>query len=432
MTAIHEDAARPVRTDLSASSPGGPTNLDAGSTRRKYAPHQRRHLLMVLTASTAMMAGASAPTPFYPRIQADLGFTPFVTTCVFAVYAATLLATVLATGSLAGHLNRRPVISTGFLILSIGIMLFSHADTAAELIAARSVQGVATGLLLSALPALVVDIGSARPSGSATASTWNSITTMGGLAVGAFSAAIVLDRTEDSAPTIVFTVFTALYLLAAVAIWTVPETAAHHPRIQKSLRPRITLPPGVSAPYLRGAPAVVAGWATGGLYLSLGPAIVVSHFRTGSHAVASLGLVLLASSGAVACFVLRHRTPRFASIFGTSALSVGTIWALIALTRDSEWMYFSAVIVAGTGYGTAFSGVLRSITPLTRPADRAGVLAAVYALSYTAFGLPVVISGLLIPRLGLNVVTYWYGGIVAGLSILAAILRWRAPIPTPG
>lgn len=376
---------------------------------------------LMLAAATAMMAGASAPSPFYPVIQAELGFSPVMTTAVFAVYAVALLGTLLVVGSVSDHLGRRPVISLGFVLLAVSVVLFWHADSATGFVAARILQGIASGLLLSALSAAVVDLEPRDRPG--TAAIWNAVTPMVGLAVGALISGLVLDGVGHSAAAAVFGTLTVLYLILALGVWSVPETAPRHEGLLASLRPRVALPADVRAVFVRSAPAVFAGWATGGLYLSLGPAIVANELDGTSHLSQGLAVTLLAGAGAVAGFLVRHRTPRFITLYGTTALAVGTASTLVALAVGSLPAYYVAVVVAGTGFGTAFFGVLRSITPLTRPEDRAEVFAAIFVVSYTAFGVPAVIAGLLVPRLGLATTAYCYGAVIIALATAAALMR---------
>lgn len=375
----------------------------------------------MLAAVTAMMAGASAPSPFYPVIQAELGFTPVMTTGIFAVYAAALLATLLIVGSLSDHLGRRPVISAGFALLAVSVVIFWHADTSSGLFAARILQGVASGLLLSSLSAAVVDLEPADRPGSA--AVWNAVTPLGGLALGALVAGFALDRAGTHASAAVFGALTALYVLLAGSVWGVRETAPRHEGVWSSLRPRVELPPDVRTVFLRSAPAVFAGWATGGLYLSLGPAIVAGELGGERHLAQGLVVTLLAGSGALASYLIRDRTPRVITLFGTTALASGTAATLAALAIGSLPVYYLAVVAAGSGFGTAFFGVLRSITPLTRPDDRAEVFSAIFVVSYTAFGVPAVLAGLLVPRIGLATTTYWYGAVIVLLAATAALLR---------
>ncbi|PIJ07905.1 hypothetical protein BMH30_14085, partial [Leucobacter sp. OLES1] len=101
----------------------------------------------------AMMAGASAPSPFYPGLAESIGFGPSTISAVFAVYALALLLTLLTAGSISDHIGRRPVAIVGLLVLAGGLVVFWHADSVALLVIARVIQGVASGLLLSSLPA---------------------------------------------------------------------------------------------------------------------------------------------------------------------------------------------------------------------------------------------------------------------------------------
>src|SRR5690606_3085715 len=78
-------------------------------------------------------------------------------------------------------------------------------------------------------------------------------------------------------------------------------------------------------------------------------------------------------------------------------------------------LYLSAVAVAGLGYGIAFTGALRAVPAAVGVHERAGLFAAMYTVSYLAFGLPAVAAGFLIPVLTLGGTTQWYGlAVIAG------------------
>ncbi|MFJ9393035.1 MFS transporter [Nocardioides sp. NPDC101246] len=378
---------------------------------------------VALGAVVLMMAGASAPSPFYPDLQVTLGLQPWVMTAVFAVYAVALLATLLVFGSVSDHVGRRPVVTVGFLLLAASFALFQGADTAAALFEARILQGVASGLLLSTLSAAVADF--ERPSRPGSAAVVNAVAPMAGLAVGAVAAGVALQMSGD-ARLIVFDALVVLSLLLAAGVWLAPETAPRHEGLVASLRPRIAVPPAIRGLLARSAPAIFAGWATGGLFLSLGAAIVRTELGASSHILQGLAIGALAGAGAAAAYAFRNRSARATTLYGTAALAVGTVLSLLALATGSATAYLVAVVVAGTGFGTAFFGILRTIMPLLPAHERAEVFAVIFIVSYLAFGVPAVIAGVLTPQIGLATTTYVYGAVVVALSASAGLLRWRS------
>lgn len=385
-------------------------------------PRTRFGFALAIVAQIVMMAGASAPSPFYPVLAHDIGFDAIVISAVFAVYAVALLVTLLTAGSLSDHIGRRPVAVAGFLLLAGSMFLFWHADAVPTLFFARVLQGVASGLLISALSAAVLDF---APGGRARlAALWNALTPGIGLALGALVSGAMLDVT-DQALLDVFAPLSGMYVLLAGLFLVVPETAPRRPGVWASLRIRVSIPPVIRADFWRGAPAVVAGWATGGLFLSLGANIVRSEAGGDAHVWQGLAVAMLAGVGAVTAFVMRSRSPRASVLFGTGALAVGTLLSLFALGAESLPFYLAATAVTGMGFGTAFSGVVGSLTPHIPATERADVFAVLYVLAYLAFGVPTVVAGALVGVFGLEPVVVAYGVVVIALAAVAFGLRVR-------
>lgn len=375
---------------------------------------------ITLAGLAVMMAGASAPSPFYPNLQHEIGFSAAMLTAIFAIYTVALLASLLVTGSLSDHVGRRPVISGGFALLAVSLVLFWQASTVSGLMFARVLQGIAAGTLLSALSAAVVDLEPKDRPGAA--AVWNSVIPLGGLALGALVAGAMMDLTA-MAEADVFGALTGAYALLAVVIWIIPETAPRHEGVWASLRPRIGVPSAARKAFWRSAPAVIAGWATGGLYLSLGAPIVRHVFGAEDHITQAIVIVLLSGAGAVACYLARGRSSRQVTLYGTSALAIGTALTLVAIAWPSLPSYLIALTIAGTGFGTCFYGVLRSIVPVVKPGERGELFAALFTLSYLAFGLPAVLAGVAVGLFGLTPTTLGYGAIIVLFSATAGLLR---------
>lgn len=308
----------------------------------------------------------------------------------------------------------------GFVLLAGSMLLFWHADAVAVLFLARILQGVASGLLLSALSATALDF---APGGRAgVAALWNALSPGIGLALGALVSAVMLDLSGEALLD-VFAPLSTVYLVIAVLFLGVPETAPRKAGAWASLSFRLTIPSAIRSDFWRGAPAVIAGWATGGLFLSLGATIVRGELGGEAHVWQGLGVVLLAGVGAVTAFTLRKIAARSMVLFGTAALAVGTLLSLIALSVASLPFYLAAAAVTGMGFGTAFSGVVASLAPKIPSTERADTFAAIYLLSYLAFGVPAVIAGALVGAVGLEAVCVGYGVVVIVLAGIAFALR---------
>lgn len=386
-------------------------------------PRRRFGFVLAIAAQILMMAGASAPSPFYPVLAQEIGFDAIVISAVFAVYAVALLLTLLTAGSLSDHIGRRPVAVAGFLLLAGSMLLFWHADAVALLFLARILQGVASGLLISALSATVLDFApEGRPG---VAALWNALSPGIGLALGALASGVMLDVSGEALLD-VFAPLTSAYVVLAVLFFMIPETAPRKPGVWASLSFRLSVPSAIRADFWRGAPAVIAGWATGGLFLSLGANIVRGELGGEAHVWQGLGVVLLAGVGAVTAFVLRRLRARTTVLFGTAALAVGTLLSLIALGVESLPFYLVAAAVTGMGFGTAFSGVVASLAPRIPVTERADAFAVLYVLAYLAFGVPAVVAGALVGVIGLETVCVGYGVVVIALAGVAFGLRARA------
>ncbi|MPQ92855.1 MFS transporter [Thioclava sp. JE_KL1] len=383
----------------------------------------RAGFVLAIMGLVLMLAGASAPSPFYPVLQARIGFSSAMMTGIFAIYAGALLITLLVFGRLSDHLGRRPVLSVGFVLLALGMLEFLWADTAMALLLARVLQGLASGLLISTLSASSTDHEpSARPG---LAAVWNAVAPLAGLAVGALAGGALLAYAP--APRLVtFLGLALIYGLLALLVWLPPETALRHGGTLASLRPQVSVPPHIRAAFRRGAPAVLAGWGTGSLFLSLGAPIVAQVFEVHTALAQGAIVALLSGTGAASCYATRNLAPRRIALLGTDGLVLGTVLSLAALTTGSFALYLASVFIAGIGFGTCFAGVLRSLAPLAAPDERGGLFAALFTLAYSAFGVPAVLAGLAVPELGLRLTTEIYGAVIIALALGAGLMRRQA------
>jgi MFS family permease len=115
---------------------------------------------------------------------------------------------------------------------------------------------------------------------------------------------------------------------------------------------------------------------------------------------------------------------------GCITLFAGVVLTLAAVATDTIVAFLIGNVVAGLGFGLAFLGAFRTLSGLAAPAERAGMITAIYIVSYVAFSVPVVIAGIAVTSDGLHDVALAYAAVVAGLAALGAAASVPAVHPT--
>ncbi|MCD7038491.1 MFS transporter [Pseudomonas sp. MAFF 311095] len=375
--------------------------------------HRSSLVFLAITLLT-FLAASSAPTPLYHLYQEGLHFSAGMLTLIFGVYALSLLAALLTVGSLSDHLGRKPVIFAALVLDMLAMLLFIHEDSVAWLIAARTLQGFATGMATAVLGAALLDTD--RQQGPLV----NSVAPLLGMACGAMGSSLLVEFAPLPTQLIYWTLL-ALMLLQAFYVWRLPETVGRIPGALASLRPTLHVPPQARRALWLSLPVDVAVWAMGGFYLSLAPSLVRAATGSTSNLIGGGLVAVLTLSGALMIFTLRNRPADKVLRLGAGLLAIGVTLILTAVHSASLPLFFIATLVAGSGFGAGFLGALRSVVPLALPHERAGLMSAFYVLSYLAFCLPSLLAGNLIRSFGLIATTDGYGAVLILLSLGALI-----------
>ena len=385
------------------------------SSSSAQAATTRQPMTILASATLAtLLAGSSVPTPLYHLYQQLWHLSPLTLTTIFGAYALSLIVSLLLVGSLSDHVGRRPVIFCSVLLGVVAMILFACATSALVLVAARVVQGLATGAAIGALGAAILD--SNRRHGPMI----NSVAPFVGLSVGAFGSAVL--ATYAPAPTqLVYFLVGGLLLLQALLVLALDETAEIRPGALASLWPHLAVPPQARRTLLLITPGNIAVWALSGFYFSLMPSLVQLATGTTSPLVGGIVVATLTLSAAGAVLVMRTRQPARVLAIGTAALAVGVAVTLAGVHLRSVSLLLPGTMIAGIGLGCGFSGAARSLLPLAAPDERAGLLSTFYAQSYLAFSLPAIAIGTLARSIGLVDASYLYGAVVILLATMSFV-----------
>jgi MFS family permease len=398
--------------------PGGPA---AGEHSRPRAGA----FWLVAGVLGLLFGAAGAPSPLYGIYRAQLGFSATTLTAVFASYALVLLATLLVFGSVSDYLGRRRVILAALVVTAGACAVFLAAHSTGLLFAARALQGVGVGTATGALGAALIDL---QPEGSGLAPLITTAAPLLGLGAGALGASALAQY--GPAPTrLVWWLLLGASVAAAAGILAMPEPGTRRAGVLASLRPRVGVPRQARGTFGTAVACLIAVWALSGLYQSLGPSLTAQ--LTGSRDLLWGGLLIFLLTGvaAAATAAFRSATPRTAMLAGCLVLLAGLAVTFAALVVASAAAFLGGTAVAGVGAGLALLGVNRTLIPLAAPGQRAGLVAAIFIVSFLGLSIPALLAGVATAHFGLHRTALAYCVAVAVLAAAAAgslMLRRRA------
>ncbi|RSZ41273.1 MULTISPECIES: MFS transporter [unclassified Variovorax] len=392
---------------------------DLAARSRPWRLPPRAAFPLLAAVLFAFFFAAAAPSPLFVVFQHAWHFSSSLLTVAFAVYAIALLVSLLIAGSLSDHIGRRPVVLAALVLQAVAMGLFLLANGIGGLIAARVVQGIATGVASGALSAAVVEAAPATRKRLGAMIT--SVSPLAGLAVGALLTGIAVKFSVQPVM-LVFGVLALVFALGAAVVLWMPETVTPRAGALASLVPRVSIPVRARAEFARGLPVFVVVWALGGLYLSLAPSLMLHVFGIDNGVVNGLTVAVLSGMGAIAPTLLARFAAPKPIILGMASIAVGLVLLLASLATRSLALFFVGTAVAGLGFGGAFSALVQTLAPLAQSHERGELFAAIFVVSYLAFSLPAMLAGFLVAPVGLLTTTEGYAAV---LLLIAAFGVWN-------
>ncbi|WP_345945060.1 MFS transporter [Streptomyces albus subsp. chlorinus] len=397
----------------------------AGWSRTANRAGRSRTAPFVLDASVlaALLAASSAPTPLYPLYQDEWGLSPLAVTVVFSAYALALLSALLTASALSDHLGRRPVLVGALLAEAASMAVLASADGAGLLVAGRILQGAATGVATSAAGAALLDLADPRRPGRSALT--NSIAPVAGMAAGVLVATLLV-RVAPAPTVTVYVLLAALFVVQAIAVTFTAETARRRPGALRSLRPRLGVPAPTRRALLAVGTGVVAIWALGGFFSSLGPALVGLVAPDAPRAARGMVFFTLGAAAALTVWTLRRVAPSAAVRGGCLAVLPAAGLTLSGPHGAGLPAVYGGAALAGIAFGAVSQGALRMVLASLDEQDRARTLAAYYVLSYLSMSLPAIAAGAATQVYGLATASHAYA-VVTALLAVAALVALTAP-----
>lgn len=393
-----------------------PRDVNGVAGSRRLTLSRGQAFWSATAALGVVLAGSAVVSPLYRVYQLKWHFSAITLTAVFAVYAVTVMGVLLVAGSISDRVGRRPVIAIALVAESGAALLFATAAGVGSLYGGRLLQGVATGAAASAAGAAILDL---QPDNHPTlGSTVNACASAAFLAVGALAAGLLVQYAP--APTrLVFWLLLAASLACLVLLALMADPVRRQALRLAHFRPRAGVPPPARRAFVAALPALVATWALSGFYFSLAPSLTEQLARSTDTVWGGLAIFLLTAPAGFASFYGRQTVPWRAMTWGNAILAAGSGGTLAAVVESSTAGLLASTAFAGIGFGLSFLGAFRHLTDLATDDQRGALVATIYAVSYLAFSVPVVIAGAATTRFGLHVVAIAYGSAITALAVMA-------------
>lgn len=371
-------------------------------------------------AFVAVALAVGAPSPLFVLYEQEWGFAPWLLTVAFAIYAVTLLITLLVAGSLSDHIGRRPVLIGALALQVVAMLMFLFASDIGWIIAARSVQGVATGAAMSTFTAALVELAPERQ--KKLGATIGSTAPVGGLALGALFAGMAV-QFAAAPTTLVFVTLALLFAAGIVVVAASPETVGRRPGAVRSLIPRLVIPRAARSEFVGAIPLFLATWMLAGLFIGLSPTILHGVFQLDSGLLNGAIVAAPPAVGAVAGLALTRAPARRTTVWAMVAIVVGIVLAGVGIAAAVLPLLFAGAVVAGAGFGAGFSAMLRLLAPLAPNDKRAELFAGIFLVSYLAYGVPALIAGELIATVGLLPTVLGYAVAIGAAAVVALTVQ---------
>lgn len=401
---------------------GGMMAVRATTGTARRGPRLRPAAAFAGTALSfvAVALAVGAPSPLFVLYEQEWGFQPWLLTVAFAIYAVTLLITLLVAGSLSDHIGRRPVLIAALALQVVAMLVFLFAPDIGWIIGARSVQGVATGAAMSTFTAALVELAPERQ--KKLGATIGSTAPVGGIAIGAFLTGLAVQFVPQPT-TLVFVTLALLFAAGILVVVASPETVRRRPGAVRSLIPRLLIPREARAEFAGAIPLFLATWMLAGLFIGLSPSIVHGVFHLDSGLLNGAIVAVPPAVGAAAGLLLTRAPARRTVVWSMAAIFAGVVIAAIGMAVVALPLLFAGATVAGAGFGAGFSAMLRMLAPLAPNDQRAELFAGIFLVSYLAYGVPALVAGELIGWIGLLPTALGYSAAIAAAAVVAFVVQ---------
>jgi predicted MFS family arabinose efflux permease len=365
----------------------------------------RAGFVLVAYAFGVTMLGTTLPTPLYPLYERQFAFGNLLTTVIYAVYAAGVVAALLLLGRASDIVGRRPMLLAAIGASAVSAVVFVTDAGLAVLFIGRIMSGLSAGIVTATATVALIELSSNRKRAALVATAVNML----GLGAGPLLSGL-LARYAPSPLRLPFIVDIALLVVAIVAVLVSNETAPATEERWKPQRPGIA--PEARTVFLPAAVAAFAAFAVFGLLTAVEPGVLATVLHRPDRALAGAVPFSMFAGSAIGQVGLARVPTRIALPAGCLVLIAGLAAIAAALLSTTLIPLIIGTIVVGIGQGMGFRAGIAAITAASPAERRSQTVASYFVIAYAGISVPVILVGIATTGMSLR---------AAGIAFTAAV-----------
>lgn len=378
-----------------------------------WSPSRPRHRFgfwAVAFAFFVVLAYNAVPAPLYGLYRQRDGFSSFVLTVIFSVYALGVLISLFCVGHLSDWHGRRRLLAPALVVCMASAVVFLLWRDLPGLLLGRFVGGLGVGMVTATATAWLSELHrAARPDASMRrAQVVGTAANLGGIGSGPLVAG-ALAQWVTGPLTTPYLVSLVAMAVALVLVLASPETREPVDPLPAWRVQRVSVPADARSRYFAAGIGAAIAFAVFGLFTSLAPTFLAGPLHHPSRALAGATAFAVFGSACLCQTLITVQRPRPVVLAGIVVMTVGIAGLVLAvwLPDPSLALFLAGGVVTGAGAGALFKGVVATVAALAPPEQRAEALAGMFLAGYLGLSAPVVVLGVmtqyLTPRLSLLV-----------------------------
>lgn len=336
-------------------------------------------------------------------------------TAAFIAYAATLIITAPLLGGLSDRVGRKPCVLAGLVLAGLSTLALVVAPGLAALAVARTLQGLALGMVAGGATAWAAELAGGPEAGRRAARVM-AFGTAGSYAAGGLLTLVALWLLGDAEPPVTFWLHLVMVALLVVLVARLPD---RRPPTRVAWLRVPAFPSGTVASSF----GMFAAWGVTGVTITSVPTALAAagYPRLGPLAVCFMILAGTAVQQAIGGMAARRSSLVGLPVLATGAglVVLGTLWTALPL------LLAGGALVGSAAYGFLYVGALAAAAEAAPGEDRARAAAGVFLVAHAGFCIPPLLTGLAVDRFGAlpALAGFWMALVV--LCVFLGVLLWR-------